>query len=110
MCPPQLPDIPHESSIKSLVSRDRLRPRNDTWSDAPHWCSGCHRITELRECWGCKKWFCYDCLIEHMMVCPEWQKIKGDYEIIFECDKHETCDDCPLRFKCYTERKIPRKK
>jgi len=101
-------DFPNYDLVKSLVTRDRFRPRDpvDIFDKAPHWCcTGCHRITNLRECWGCKRWFCYECLIEHMMGCPEWQEIKKDYEIIFECDKHETCDDCSYRFKCYTQRK-----
>jgi hypothetical protein len=73
-------------------------------------CSLCFQRTTLRECWGCHRWYCYDCLVEHMMICPDWLIIKGDYEIIFECNKHKTCDECPLRFKCYTKKKLPKGK
>jgi len=103
-------DFPDRDLVKGFVSRDRLRPRDNPLDIGHIFCEGCHRITDLRECWGCHKWFCYDCLIEHMLGCKEWQKIKGDYDILFECDKHKTCDDCPYRFKCYTTKKILRKK
>jgi len=96
--------------VKGFVSRDRLSSRDNSLDIEHIFCEGCHRIANLRECWGCHKWFCYDCLIEHMLGCKEWQKIKGDYDILFECDKHETCDDCSYRFKCYTTKKVPRKK
>ena len=104
-------DFPDRDLVKGFMARNRLRPRDplDIFDKEPHWCAGCHKITELRECWGCKKWFCYECLIEHMMGCKEWQKVKGDYGVLFECDKHETCDDCPYRFKCYTSKKILKK-
>jgi hypothetical protein len=93
-------DLGGKLEPKGIIARDRLREILEQ-----PWCTGCHRITDLRECWGCKKHFCYECLIEHMMGCEEWQKIKQDYQPIFECSQHETCNDCPLRFKCYTQRK-----
>jgi len=104
--------IDREDLLKGFMSKDRLRPR-DTFPRPkldPLFCTGCHKITNLRECWGCKKWFCYDCLVEHMMGCKEWLKIKGDYDILFECERHEICDDCPYRFKCFTSKKIPKKR
>jgi len=100
-------------AVYNLIARDRIGFRNrDRFPDfnLPKWCQGCHRITDLRECWGCHRWFCYECLIEHMMGCKQWQEIKGDYEILFECEKYETCDDCKFRFKCYTRKKIPKRK
>lgn len=109
-----LPPEFFEKINKRLRPRDSLSEQGfgprDRPGDYPKRCQGCYRTANLRECWGCKNWFCYDCLIEHMIGCPEWLAIKNDFDVIFECNKHEACDDCPLRFKCYTSKKIPKKK
>lgn len=96
--------IAPRSEPKGLVARDRFRSPGNIF-DSPVTCAGCHKITTIRECWGCHKYFCYECLIEHMMGCEEWLKVKGEYDIIFECGKHESCDECSYRFKCYTQRR-----
>ena len=100
-----------ESDRKGLVARDRFRrpgDLGDIFGDTTIKCAGCRKITTIRECWGCHKYFCYECLIEHMMGCEEWLKVKGEYDIIFECGKHKTCETCPYRFKCYTQRRKPK--